>query len=336
MTIHAPQPASSSDPVTTGERGLLAIADRVIPAASPQARRAPEAARRWGWQLLAGFSSLIASRIAIVLTVVIAAVVSGQRIGAGHLLENLFNEPAVFLVGSGVSALAAVAGYWALMRWIRGTSVSELAGPGKLSEFLFGMGLGALLMATVVALLAAVGCYRVTAVGWDAGILIGASAGLAAGFAEEILFRGVLLRLAERWLGTAWALGLTSVLFGAAHITNPEAGVFGAVAIMLEAGILMGACYLATRRLWMAFGTHVAWNFVQGGIFGSDVSGTGMGRGLFAARFSGPDLLTGGEMGVEGSMVAVVVCTAAGAVMLLVARHRGLLLPRRSARGRAQ
>ena len=38
-------------------------------------------------------------------------------------------------------------------------------------------------------------------------------------------------------------------------------------AIMLEAGVLLGACFIVTRRLWLAIGVHVAWNFVQGGVF---------------------------------------------------------------------
>ncbi|WP_103063158.1 CPBP family intramembrane glutamic endopeptidase [Actinomyces qiguomingii] len=314
--------------------GVLGTLDRTLPAALPQARRAPAAARRWGWQLLAGLAVFAAAELTAGISVYPLAGLIGEGEPGTPVTWN--SHPVSFLLAASLSALAAVTGYWVLMRCIRGTTVTELAGPRKLHEFLVGMGLGALLMSVVVAVLAAVGCYRVTAVGWDAGILIGASSGLAAGFAEEILFRGVLLRLAEQWLGTGWALALTAVLFGIAHITNPEASEFGAVAIMLEAGVLLGACYLVTRRLWLAFGTHVAWNFFQGGIFGSDVSGNGMGRGLFEARFSGPELLTGGEMGIEGSLVAVVLCTAAGIAMLLVARRRGLLLPRRNGRVPAQ
>ena len=72
---------------------------------------------------------------------------------------------------------------------------------------------------------------------------------------------------------------------------------------------------------------HASWNFIQGGVFGSDVSGTGMiKRGLFEATFHGPDWLTGGHMGVEGSVVTVVVCATAAAVILLAARRRGMLL----------
>ena len=136
-----------------------------------------------------------------------------------------------------------------------------------------------------------------------------------------------MLRLIEGWLGTWWALAITAVFFGAAHLGNPQATAFGAVAIALEAGILLGACYLLTRRLWLAIGLHAAWNFVQGGIFGSDISGTGSGRGLIEARFTGPDLLTGGAMGIEASVVAIIVCTAAGLAMLLAVRRRGLVVP---------
>ena len=77
----------------------------------------------------------------------------------------------------------------------------------------------------------------------------------------------------------------------------------------------------------VAIGVHVAWNFVQGGIFGSDISGTGSGRGLIEARFTGPDLLTGGVMGIEGSVVTFVLGTATGLAMLLAVRQRGLVVP---------
>jgi membrane protease YdiL (CAAX protease family) len=46
---------------------------------------------------------------------------------------------------------------------------------------------------------------------------------------------------------------------------NPDATWIGAVSIMVEAGILLGAAYLYTRRLWLAAGMHAAWNFTQAG-----------------------------------------------------------------------
>ena len=207
------------------------------------------------------------------------------------------------------------------------TGLVRHGGGAALRELLAGLAMGALLMGAVIAVLALLGSYHVVDVGWSTGILVGLQAGIVAGFTEEILVRGIMLRLIEGWLGTWWALAITAMFFGAAHLGNPQATVFGAVAIALEAGILLGACYLLTRRLWLAIGLHAAWNFVQGGIFGSDISGTGSGRGLIEARFTGPDLLTGGVMGIEASVVAVIVCTAAGVAMLLAVRRRGLVVP---------
>lgn len=246
---------------------------------------------------------------------------------AGASGHRIMLMPVGLLVGSFMAASVGLAGYWKLMRLVRGRAVCELAGPGRLRELGAGLGWGTALMAAVFAVLAAAGSYRIVAVGWDGGVLVGLAGGIMAGFAEELLFRGVLMRLLEAWLGSWWALGISAVVFGAVHLGNPGGTMFGAVAIVLEGGILLGACYLVTRRLWLAIGLHAAWNFVQGGIFGSDISGTGSGRGLFEASFSGPDLLTGGSMGVEGSLAAVVICTAAGLAMAVAAHRRGLILP---------
>src|SRR3546814_4514721 len=85
--------------------------------------------------------------------------------------------------------------------------------------------------------------------------------------------RGVIFRLIERWLGSWIALAISAALFGAGHLANPNASWFAAVCIALEAGIMLGAIYMVTRRLWAAVGIHAAWNFTQGGIYGIAISG---------------------------------------------------------------
>jgi hypothetical protein len=91
---------------------------------------------------------------------------------------------------------------------------------------------------------------------------------------------------------------------------------------MLEAGILLAAAYMLTRRLWLCMGLHFAWNFTQGGIFSAAVSG-GASHGLLKATLVGPDWLTGGAFGPEASAVAVVVCTTAGLLLLVAADRKG-------------
>jgi membrane protease YdiL (CAAX protease family) len=144
---------------------------------------------------------------------------------------------------------------------------------------------------------------------------------------EEILFRGVILRQLERLVGTWLALGITAMLFGAVHLANPGASLFAGFAIAIEAGILLGAAYLVTRRLWLAIGLHAGWNFTQGWVFSVPVSGGEAPLGLLVTRRVGPDWLTGGDFGLEASAVAMVVATLAGLLLLRRAALRGEVRP---------
>ena len=80
--------------------------------------------------------------------------------------------------------------------------------------------------------------------------------------------------------------------------------------------------FVLTRRLWLAIGINFAWNFTQSGIFGSNVSGISVG-GLIESRLSGPELISGGAMGMEGSVFAIALCLAAGVVFLVQAHRAG-------------
>jgi uncharacterized protein len=114
--------------------------------------------------------------------------------------------------------------------------------------------------------------------------------------------------------------------FGARHLGNPDATLIGAVFIAIEAGILLAAAFMLTRRLWLSIGLHMAWNFAQAAIFSGTVSGVEMPQGLLQAVIEGPELMTGGRFGVEASVIAFLICTAAGAVLAFMAVRRGLIL----------
>jgi len=98
-------------------------------------------------------------------------------------------------------------------------------------------------------------------------------------------------------------------LFGFAHLGNPSATPLSTANTVL-AGVLLAAAYLKTRALWLPIGLHWAWNFLMGPVLGLPVSGYRLG-GLPGARVSGPEWLTGGTYGPEGSVVLTVVCAVA-------------------------
>jgi len=87
----------------------------------------------------------------------------------------------------------------------------------------------------------------------------------------------------------------------------------------------LGASYALTHRLWMTLGIHMAWDFANDGIFGVGLAGqTGQSlHGLLQASLNGPDLFTGGALGVETSIVSVIILSIAGILLLRAAYQMG-------------
>ncbi len=227
-------------------------------------------------------------------------------------------------IGMALLVVVLVACYLAGARWIERRQPSELVARAGLGEFLFGVSLGFALFTTVMMVLWAVGCYRPSGWGGLQGLASGFFLSLLAAVLEEILFRGFLFRLISKVLGTWGALAITSGLFGMGHAFNKGATVWSSIAIALEAGILLGAAYAATQRLWLPIGLHLGWNFTEGSIFGMSVSGSSSKGSLLTGSLHGPNPLTGGAFGPEASIVAVIVCWIAALFFLwrMVRLHR--------------
>lgn len=189
-----------------------------------------------------------------------------------------------------------------------------------------GLMVGLILFAAIVGVAAIADVYNIVGEGGTGELLRTAVAiAILPGFMEELLFRGILFRWLEEFGGSWFALAFTSALFGIAHIFNPNATVLSSFAIALEAGVLLGGAYMLTRNLWMAIGLHAAWNFTQGWIFDVPVSGTDQ-NGLVEAELSGPELLSGGAFGLEASLIAMILATAAGTALVVLAVRRGELV----------
>ncbi len=85
---------------------------------------------------------------------------------------------------------------------------------------------------------------------------------LAVAVSEELLVRGYPLQVLIRYVGIVPAVVLTSVVFGALHITGD---VWNAAVVVLDtgfSGILFAMAYLKTRALWMPIAFHFANNFM--------------------------------------------------------------------------
>ncbi|TDD87492.1 CPBP family intramembrane metalloprotease [Actinomadura darangshiensis] len=237
------------------------------------------------------------------------------------------NEILTLVVGLVTAALTLVV-YAATVRWSERREVTELARKGIAVRLGVGMVVGTALIGSVIANLAFLGDYEIDGKGSALGALglVGFMAGAAV--TEEVIFRGVLFRIIEERAGTYGSLVATAVLFGLWHMANPDATLFGAVAIAIEAGTMLAAAYALTRSLWFTIGLHFAWNFTAAGIFSTVVSGNGDTEGLLRGTTSGPDLVTGGEFGPEGSLYAIGFGLLTAVVMMALAHRKGNVIPR--------
>jgi membrane protease YdiL (CAAX protease family) len=230
--------------------------------------------------------------------------------------------PAAGAVPALLSIVVGFLGYAAYVRWVEKRPLAEFAPEGAFGDVGSGVLLGAVLFSGTIGILALLGVYHVTALGRVSDLMAALAGAIGAGVLEEILFRGVIFRIVEEALGSWIALGVSAAIFGFLHLVNPHGTLQGAIAIIFEAGIVLAAAYMLTRRLWLPIGIHVGWNFTQGGVFGAAVSGSAA-SGLLHGTLTGPDWLSGGVFGPEASVVAIALCTTAGLALLVAGGRRG-------------
>jgi hypothetical protein len=127
-----------------------------------------------------------------------------------------------------------------------------------------------------------------------------------AGTLEELANRGYFFQaLIEGTRALIAILGL-SLVFSLGHIPNEDFSWIAGLCLFTQ-GVLFGLAYLKTRSLWIPIGIHVAWNWTQGSLWGIKVSGTKISNTLLESVPKGPELLSGGSFGIEGSLITLIV-----------------------------
>ncbi len=241
----------------------------------------------------------------------------------GEPRNGAAGTPLTVLLIAALSA-AGLALYAGVVRLAEARWPSELGLKRAVPELLTGLVVGAAMLSAVVAVLLVSGLYDISGPRASSPWTM-VNVGIASGFFEELIFRAIVLRLLMRAFGAWPALGLSAALFGALHLANPNATPVAAIAIAVEAGLMLASFYLLTGRLWVSIGVHAAWNFAQGWIWGARVSGIPVKESLYlsAPKAGAPDWLSGGAFGPEASVPAMVIGTGVAAVVLYWAWRRG-------------
>ena len=130
-----------------------------------------------------------------------------------------------------------------------------------------------------------------------------------AALAEEVVFRGVALVLLARAIGRGPAVGILAVLFGLAHLQNPNTTAIG-IANIVAAGVFLSLVFYTAGGIWAAFGAHLGWNGALAAL-DAPVSGLPFDIPMIDYSAGAPAWLTGGAFGPEGGAAATVAIAVA-------------------------
>lgn len=136
-------------------------------------------------------------------------------------------------------------------------------GPGSLRSLLAGLFLGSAFISLTSGLYWVLGWTRYESqsadwLGWTLTLLLVYP---AIGLAEEMAFRGYLLKNLEQWRGRGVAIAVSSVLFWVVHFgADNTLELLGAMTILVMGAMFALARY-GTGSLWLPIGLHAAYDF---------------------------------------------------------------------------
>lgn len=247
------------------------------------------------------------SLVVLVFAAAFASIFAALLRVRGYGLEFLFRTAFLF----------SLLGGFALMLYLLDRERGDLLGAmglkldrTALRDSLGGGALGAGMVALSVAVIGIAGRVEFH---WTGGggrvvlaILVASYITAVAAMAEEVAFRGYPFQRLVEGVGPVGGIVVLSVLFGAIHLGNPHASLWGFLNT-IEVGALLAVAYLRTRSLWMPWGLHFAWNLTLGMGFGLPVSGITDFAVAVQGTADGPEWLTGGSYGIEASLIGSVV-----------------------------
>lgn len=132
--------------------------------------------------------------------------------------------------------------------------------------------------------------------------------GIGAGFVEEMLFRGVIMNVLENRCNRYVAIFVPSVLFGLLHIIGTELSWQSIIQLIIAGsvvGILFSLVTYESGNVWNSAAMHAVWNIIMiGGIV--QISESADESAIYNyIPDSNSFLITGGDFGVEASIVSV-------------------------------
>lgn len=192
-----------------------------------------------------------------------------------------------------------------LKRPLPDMGLTRLKGHGK--ELIFGLVFGAVSISLVIVTGMLFGIIKFSdiSLSFSPTLILYLLVFVLVGFAEELFCRGLVMSVLRRTQSKAMILIVSSILFSLLHITNPGYTLLPLINIALI-GALFGYMFIRSGHIWMPVGYHIMWNYVQGSVFGFNVSGIDFESMMTAEHLNQDQLLSNVDFGLEGGIITTV------------------------------
>lgn len=226
-----------------------------------------------------------------------------------------------------ISACILLLSYYFFFRLFEKKRVSELSTKYFPKEIFGSFIFGFLSISLSIFILYLIGNYQFISISTENYAVKMFTTLVVAALIEDLFHRGLILRELENWLGTHTAIFLI-MLLETIHIFNPNANVLSFFVSLLW-GFTMSMLFVYTKRIWLPFFFHLGWNFAQP-FYGSNLTGLDNLGTIINAKFEGPVLLTGGKVGIEDSIITIIILLLIGVYFYYRARKEGKIIERKS------
>ncbi|MEP6929080.1 MAG: type II CAAX endopeptidase family protein [Flavobacterium sp.] len=268
-------------------------------------------------------TKIILSLLVCIIFVNIGQEITKRLLGLTSLDKNYRN-----LIKGIIVSILAITSYTLFFKYYEKRKITELSSNKLARNLIVGTLIGIVLQSLTILVMYVNANFSVLSVNPVSFIIIPLTIAFTVAIFEEILIRGIVFRIIEEKLGSYYALFISAALFGALHLPNEGSTFLSALSVAIEAGLLLGAAFIYSRNLWFPIALHFAWNFMQSGIFGAITSGNQKTNSLLVTKIQGPEIITGGQFGPEGSIQAMVFCVIATVILLFLChKENKMILP---------
>jgi membrane protease YdiL (CAAX protease family) len=222
-----------------------------------------------------------------------------------------------------ISVIVLLVSYYYLFRLYDKREVTELSLKNLPKEMFGGFLFGFFTISLSISILYLLGHYQafsITTSHYSARLF---TVLLFAGIVEDLFHRGLIVRVIEDWLGTHIAIAI-AMLVELQHIFNTNSDLFS-FSVDLIWGFTMAMMFIYTKRIWLPYFFHIGWNFAQP-FYGSNLTGQNDFGTMIQSKFTGPELLTGGEFGIENSIFTPSFLLVIGIVLYYLAKKEGKIV----------